>query len=310
MKKIFLAFTVLITIFVLCSCRAKSNVAGDPLDNVSFESIAKANTRKNLLKKYDKIIETTSNINTLSGDEIIWTLYYEKDKNAPGKANAVIDTGEQYRCYYYNGHIFVSHDSDELLPVITFREKYEDVLDTVLKRDNTLNSAFSIISSKERNKDGGYTISFDYKATYNMLEEFSDWGIKSGQQMRITYTLNNDLEIMQYTYKIVEENNKEKDIINVSVNYNAKNDIPQDVIDLADTSDTVSLTLVENYSSGSQYSESYAIPAGSHIELNSNLYTYYIYTDPQMTKEWDYEDDKVTKNMTLYLSSAAPKQAD
>lgn len=296
MKKI---LCVLLTIFVLTSLitSCKSSEEKDILETITFEKIAQVNSITNLLKNYESITERTINRDLENGDEFFWDLSYEKKD---GIINAIVDTGDQYKCFYYNNKIFASYDG-EYLPVVYFRETYSDVVAQTIKRDNLLNTVYHTVESKSLLDDGRYVISFAFNATPEMLNDFENWNVKKGQKMQITYYLKENLEIDHYDYFLFNEKGAKKNIANVYVSYNSGVNFPEEVINLANSKNTCTVTLYENYNLGSQYSESYVVPKGSSLEINSYLYSYNVYEDPEQKKLWNFSNNVINKDTRLYL---------
>lgn len=296
MKKIFCLILVLIlTVSVFTSCGQKEEK--EFIETITFEKIAQVNSVTNLLKKYDRITEKTVNKDLEDGGEFSWNLSYEKSENG---INAIVDTGDQYKCFYYNNKIFACYDG-EYLPVLYFRETYNDIVAETVKRDNILNAIFHTVVSRGTTNDGRYTITFEFKATPDMLNDFETWDVQTGQKMHITYFLKENLEIDHYDYYLFDKNGNKKNIANIYIDYDSKFTFPEDVINLANTKDTCRVTLYENYGLGSQYTETYDVPRGSYLEINSYLYSYNIFTDKEMKKYWNFANNSIEKNTDLYL---------
>lgn len=296
MKKILCILIAVISLASLFSA-CGDEMKGDILETITFEKISQVNSITNLLKNYDSITERTINKNLENDEEFFWDLSYEKKD---GNINAIVDTGDQYKCYYYNNKIFASYEGS-YLPVIYFRETYSDVVANTIKRDNILNTVYHTVSSRKVLDDGRYVITFDFKASPEMLNDFESWKVKNGQKMQIVYFLKDTLEIDHYDYYIFDEKDNKKNIANVYVNYNPGFKLPQEVIDLSNTKETFTVTLYENYGLGSQYSESYDVPKDSALEINSYLYSYNVYQDPEKKMLWDFETNTINKDTKLYL---------
>lgn len=296
MKKvlcIFLAAIVMISLFTACGNTEEKDI----LETITFEKIAQVNSITNLMKKYDSITERTVNKDLENQAEFFWDLSYEKKGDV---INAIVDTGDQYKCFYYNNKIFASYDGI-YLPVIYFRETYNDVVSQTIKKENLLNTVYHTVSSRQILEDGRYVVTFEFKATPDILNDFETWNVKKGQKMQIVYFLKENLEIDHYDYYVFDNEDNKKNIANVYVSYNSGVSFPQEVIDLVNSKDTCKLTLYENYGMGSQYSESYDVPKGSALEINSYLYTYNVFEDPDKKKLWDFENGTVNKDTKLYL---------
>ena len=296
MKKVLcllIAVVLIISLFTACG----KNDEVDFLETITFEKIAQVNSMTNLLKNYDSITERTVNKNMDGEEEFYWDLSYEKKEN---NINAIVDTGEQYKCYYYNGKIFACYEG-EYLPVLYFRETYNDIVEEAISRDNLLNSIYHTVSSREKLKDGKYVVTFEFKVNSDMVSDFEPWGIKAGQIMNIVYFLKENLEIDHYDYYVYDEKNNKVNIANVYFDYNSEFTFPEEVINLVQTKDLCKVTLYENYSFGSQYSETYEVPKGSYLEINSYLYAYNIYANEEMDVLWDFENDAINEDTSLYL---------
>lgn len=297
MKKILcimLAAAVCVSLFVSCGNSNEQEF----IETITYEKIAQVNSITNLLKNYERISERTTNLDMDDGGDFSWELSYEKNGDS---INAIVDTGDQYRCFYYNGKIFASYNN-VYLPVLYFRETYSDIVSETIKRENLLNSVYHTISSREVLNDGRYVITFDFKATPEMLNDFESWNVKTGQKMQLVYYLKENLEIDHYDYYILDGNDKAKKIAAVNFNYDSGFEFPEEVIKLAETKDTCTVTLYENYGLGSQYSESYEVPKGLNLEINSYLYAYNIYTDPELKNLWSFENSIINKDTKLYLN--------
>ena len=296
MKKVLcILIAVIAFASVLSACGDKAD--SEFVETITFEKIAQVNSITNLLKNYDSITERTVNKDLEDDSEFYWDLSYEKKD---GIINAIVDTGDQYKCYYYNNKIFASYDGS-YLPVVYFRETYSDVVAQTVKRDNILNTVYHTVTSRKILDDGRYVITFEFKATPEMLNDFESWKVKKGQKMQISYFLKENLEIDHYDYYIFDEKDNKKNIANVYVSYNSGFKFPKEVIDLANTKDTFEVTLYENYGLGSQYSETYNVPKGSVLEINSYLYSYNVYQDPDKKVLWDFGRNTINKDTKLYL---------
>ena len=296
MKKVLcllIAVVLIISLFTACG----KNDEVDFLETITFEKIAQVNSMTNLLKNYDSITERTVNKNMDGEEEFYWDLSYEKKEN---NINAIVDTGNQYKCYYYNGKIFACYEG-EYLPVLYFRETYNDIVAETISRDNLLNSIYHTVSSREKLKDGRYVVTFEFKVNSDMVSDFEPWGIKEGQIMNIVYFLKENLEIDHYDYYVYDAKGNKVNIANVYFDYNSEFTFPEEVINLVQTKDLCKVTLYENYSFGSQYSEVYEVPKGSYLEINSYLYAYNIYANEEMDVLWDFENDAINEDTSLYL---------
>lgn len=296
MKKIFcLILTVVLIVSLFASCGKTEEK--DILETITFEKIAQVNSITNLMRNYSSITERTVNKEIEDSGEFYWDLSYKKSGE---NINVVVDTGEQYRCYYYEGKIFACYDG-RYLPVLYFRETYSDIVAQTIKRENILNSVYHTVASRSVTDDGRYVITFEFKATPDIINDFETWNVKKGQKMQIVYYLKENLEIDHYDYYIFDKNDNKKNIANVYFNYESKFEFPREVVNLANTKDVCNVTLYENYGLGSQYSESYAVPKGSYLEINNYLISYNIFEDKELKKLWNFSQNAITKDTSLYL---------
>ena len=200
MKKVLcLLIVAVLTVSTLAACSKPEEK--DFIETITFEKIAQVNSITNLLKNYDRITERTVNKNLEGSEEFYWDLSYEKKDES---INAIVNTGDQYKCYYYNGKIFACYDG-EYLPVLYFRETYNDIVMETISRDNLLNSVYHTITHREKLKDGRYVITFEFRANSDMVTDFESWGVKEGQKMQMMYFLKDNLEIDHYDYYVCDE---------------------------------------------------------------------------------------------------------
>lgn len=294
-KVLCLLIAVVLTASVFTACNKPEEK--EFIETITFEKIAQVNSITNLLKNYNRITERTVNKNLEGSDEFYWDLSYEKKDD---NINAIVNTGDQYKCYYYNGKIFACYDGD-YLPVLYFRETYSDIVAETISRDNLLNSVYHTVVAREQLKDGRYVVTFEFRANSDMVSDFESWGVKEGQKMQIKYYLKENLEIDHYDYYVYDEKDNKHNIANVYFDYDSQFTFPEEVISLTETNDLCKVTLYENYGFGSQYSETYEVPKGSYLEINSYLYAYNIYQDKEMQILWDFTENAINEDVNLYL---------
>ena len=293
MKKllcILLSLLLLTGMFV--SCGGNNEEKKEP-EKMTYDQILKINRRQLLAEKYGSVVEYTYNKNTKNGD-VLWLLKYDY---SDGKYNTVVDMGDGYRCYYYNGDIMAQYDN-RYSYIVNFREKYEETLAEVLKRDTILSYNFYTMDSYVETNNG-YVIKFSCKAGPEIAEEFADWDVMVNDEVFITFNLAKNGEIQSYSYYI-NIDGKKTEIVNVRFKYGEKVEFPERITD-ENHLNKHSVTIYENYGSANPYKETYKIPDGFTIDVNSNLYIYDAYKDIAKKHVWSFARDRVVGNMNLYL---------
>ena len=291
-KTLCLVLAVILSMGLLCSCSQKTESQSEE-PQMTYEQILKINRRQVLAEKYGTVTEYTYNKNTKNGDDIVWALRYDY---ADGKYNTIVDMGDGYRCYYYNGDIMAQY-VNRWSYIVNFREEYEETLAQILKRDTILNYNFYENNSYVETQSG-YTIEYSCKAGPDITEEFSDWGVKINDEIYIVFHLAKNGEMQDYSYYI-NINGKKTEIVQVLFKYGEKAEFPSEITNENVKRHTV--TIYENYGSANPYKETFNIPHGFTIDVNSNLYIYDAFKDVSKKQAWIFARDKVTENINLYL---------
>ncbi len=294
MKKILSVILIaVLSVGILCSCGGNNKEENATME-MTYDKILRMNRRQVLAEKYGTVTEYTYNKNTRNGKDVLWALRYDY---ANGKYNTIVDMGEDYRCYYYNGDIMAQY-KNRFSYIVNFREKYQETLSEVLKRDTILSyNYYETDSYVETEK--GYTIEYSCKAGPEIAEEFSDWGVRINDEVFVTFNLAKNGEIQSYSYYI-NIDGKKTEIVQVLFKYGEKVEFPEKITDESHL-EKHQVTIFENYSSANPYKETYNIPHGFTIDVNSNLYIYDAYKDVAKKQVWNFARDKVTNDTNLYL---------
>ncbi len=292
MKKLLcLTLALLLCVGVFTSCGESK--PKEEKQQMTYDQILKINRRQILAEKYGTVTEYTHNKNTKNGD-LIWALKYDY---ANGKYNTIVDMGDSYRCYYYNSDIMAQY-SNRFSYIVNFRKDYQETLSEVLKRDTILSYNFYQMDSYVETGNG-YVIEYSCKAGPEIAEEFVDWDVKINDTVYIKFNLAQNGEIQNYSYYI-DRNGKKTEIVNVLFEYGEKFEFPDKITD-ENHLNKHSVTIFENYGSANPYKETYKIPDGFTIDVNSNLYIYDAYKDVTKKNVWNFARDRVTSDINLYL---------
>mgnify|MGYP003306513490 CR=1 FL=1 len=290
MKKLVCIILAILYIGLLTSCggeKSKENTM-----EMTYDNILKINRRQVLAEKYGTVTEYTHNKNTRNGD-VLWALRYDY---ADGKFNTIVDMGDNYRCYYYNGDIMAQY-TNRFSYIVNFRKDYNETLMETLKRDTILNYNFYQTDSYIET-ESGYVIKYSCKAGPEIADEFSDWDVKVNDEIFITFNLAKNGEIQDYSY-FINIDGKKTEIVNVTFKYGEKIEFPEQITNKNSKKHRV--TIYENYGSANPYKETYNIPDGFTIDVNSNLYIYDAFKDTAKNHVWNFARDKVTADTNLYL---------
>jgi hypothetical protein len=299
MKK--LLSVLLLAILILCSCSNNSESLDDSaMIKINYDLISRRNNRQTLMNKYDFISENVYYYN-LDTKEYVpnWSIDYYKQQN--GNINAQFFFGDEFY-FYYNNNIFLSYSEQEPYFIITFKTNYDKTIKERLKRENTLNYVF-YDQTEGYKTDTGFFASYMFTLTKDVLNDFRYWNVHVGETLKVDYNLNENYEILDYAYYIVNTSpNGEvtyKEIMSSKTVFNKEFTFP-DFIYEADKSEKHTLTIKENYLKSSEITETYQVPHNFRIWGDYNLVKSKIYKDEDMSQKWILEEDRITENLVLY----------
>lgn len=278
--------------FILCGC--SENIAEDNIE-IPFQKIAACNNRSKLLEKYKSISERTASRYAGDTEFSYWVIYYEKNGDS---VNAILDYSADYKCYYYNNQVFADYGDGFYRTVLPFREKYDDIVSGLLARTDTLSYVF-IINSQAEKEEEGYKTSYEFIVNNDILPEFEALGVKSGDRICIEYDLDEEYIIQRCRYYLVKGEQR-RQIARIDITYNRKRDFPTE-ISMTDSVEKVDVKIVENFGTGAEYSETFAVPKGAYIAENETLLKYYLFKDPLYQEYYDTVSEPVEKNTDIFI---------
>ena len=293
MKKVMLLlFSICL---ILCGCSEK--IEESALE-IPFQKIAACNIRTKLFEKHNYISERTA-LRPIGDDTYsYWVLYYEKDNDF---INAIVDSVD-YKCYYYNNQIFADYGDNNLRIVLPYRKKYDSVMSSLLTRTDTLSYVF-ILNSEAKETDYGYEVSYEFIVNNDILPEFEDLGVKVGDRMNVVYEIDKDYIILKSKYRKVVDD-KKIEVARVDITYDERKPFP-DAVKSMDSSEKVEVKIIENFGTGSEYSEKFSVPKDGYISENEVLLKYYLFKDPLYENYFDALIEPVTKNTDIFIIDSA-----
>ncbi len=296
MKKIF--SLLLCMILLLCGCSDSNENQAEKVD-ISFQKIAACNNRTKLLEKYRYISERTASRSDEDDDFSYWVMYFEKNGE---NINAILDYSVDYKCYYYNNEVYTEYGDGNIRKVIQYRENYEKIISGLLARTDTLSYVF-ITNSNAEETENGYAAEFDFIVNNDILSELEGLGVEVGNKVRVKYELDKDLIIKKCKYYRVEEE-KNTEVARIDVTYGEKRNFPDNVKNM-ENGEFVDINIIEDFGTGSQYSETFKVKKNSYISENDVLLTYYLFKDPYYQMSFDTFTEKVDKNTDIFIINSS-----
>lgn len=296
MKKIF--SLLLCMILLLCGCSDSNENQAEKVD-ISFQKIAACNNRTKLLEKYRYISERTASRSDEDDDFSYWVMYFEKNGE---NINAILDYSVDYKCYYYNNEVYTEYGDGNIRKVIQYRENYEKIISGLLARTDTLSYVF-ITNSNAEETENGYAAEFDFIVNNDILSELEGLGVEVGNKVRVKYELDKDLIIKKCKYYRVEEE-KNTEVARIDVTYGEKRNFPDNVKNM-ENGEFVDINIIEDFGTGSQYSETFKVKNNSYISENDVLLTYYLFKDPYYQMSFDTFTEKVDKNTDIFIINSS-----
>ncbi len=299
MKRIFcIGICAVLILALFCSCSSKTQTENDKsiVPDIGKNDIYRVNSRRLLAKNNGSVLEKTSYYFDDKSRNSSWELFYEQNGDS---INAAVLYGNDYKCYYKDGKIFLNDYGDKYYELLYFKDTYEDSVNELLMGNNFLKSVY-ITSHHTEKKDDGYIVTFGFTVTNDTVSEFSDWGIKLNQTMSVVYELKENFEIKNYKYYYLEGSTK-KMLVEVEYFYGEDILYPEDVQKKSSTDDIVKVTVISNYGMDSEYKEEFEVARGTKVYGNQYMLDRVLYADSSMTKYWDYSND-ILEDTVLYLA--------
>jgi len=294
MKKI-LSLVICIAV-ILCGCAKNEHKQINEVD-IPFQKIAACNNRNKLLEKYGYISERTATRAQKNENFAYWIIYYEKSDDA---VNAILDYAVNYKCYYYNGGVYVEYGDGQTRTVLPYREKYENVISNLLSRTDTLSYVFITESFSEKT-DNGYIASYDFIVNSDILPDLEGLGVDTGSKVRVSYELNNDYEIMSCKYYRVEKT-EDVEVAKIDITYGESREFPESVKKKTDENvEYVDVQIIQDFGTAAQYSEIFKVQKGTYISENDVLMQYYLYKDSSYQQMFNSFEEKITENTDIFV---------
>ena len=297
MKKLF--SVLLLSVLFLCSCSSDiPTEVDDNIIDINSDKISRRNNRVVLMDKYTYIQEHTEYFN-LETDENIpnWSIEYNSNDETGACVQFIYGDQKQY---FYNETIYAEFGDDQRI-IIPFKSDFYTEVQKALKRENTLNYVY-YRQHEGYKTDNGYAASYWFTVTSDVLDEFTYWDIHVGDTIKVDYNLNENFEIIDYTYYIVDDPYGTPvftKIMTSTTTFNIPFKFP-DFIYECDNSQRVALTVKENYKLPSEISETFYIPENMRIWGEEALIKSQAYKDDDFENGWDFEDDVVKEDITIY----------
>ena len=280
--------------FILCGCSSKVE---EQTLVIPFQKLASCNNRTRLLEKYNHISERTASRPLGETEFKYWVMYYEKEND---NINAIVDYSEEYKCFYYNNNVYADYGDGFLRTVIPYREEYQTIVSGLLARTDTLSYVFITESRAEQTKDG-YKTAYEFIVNNDILPEFEGLGVNLGDKMCIEYDIDNDYIIKRCRYYLINKTtDKMKQVARIDITYNQKKEFP-DQVGKDTGAEKVNVRVIENFGTGSEYSESFEIAKGSYISENEILLKNYLYKDPMYVDYFDSATEMIDKDIDIFI---------
>ena len=297
MKKI--ASLLMCLMLLLCSCSNSKNNEETIAIEIPFQKVAACNNRAKLLEKYGCITERTASRESENENFGYWTIYYEKDGE---NINAILDYSVNYKCLYYNNEIFTQYGDGITRKVLTYREDYNKIMTNLMARTDTLSYVFIIEDSAEIDTDEeGFIARYEFIVNNDILSELEGLGLEAGDRVQVEYDLDKDYIIKRCRYYKID-NEKRSQIARIDVVYGEKKSFPDEVVFANDENkEFVEITVIENFGTGSQYSETFKVEKGGYIVENERLLRYYLFKDPIYQTEFNAMEESIDKNTDIFI---------
>lgn len=233
--------------------------------------------------------------------DFVYDIYYGRAENIYAAYNileTVYDENKlvDYRLYAYEGAVY-AEDENGICAVLLLSGNYSDFVNAYIDGDFPLDGHRLDQKSSARLDDGATTVTYSSTLTPQTTAKLTAFGLKGGEKILSTYTIEDDDFISAISYAIEDESGT-RTVANRSFSKSATkgNDGFASVASLEKTI-TVNFVFVGEENSG----RNFKVPAGVYVGAYTGENEYAFFKDEACTVSYSYSDEKITEDLTIYV---------
>ena len=295
MKRI---FTFLIFLAVSLSCLASCGGT-----SVSIGMVRSKNNLKTMFLSDINMNSFNETIEYYRDDKIdfVYDIYYGRAENIYAAYNileTVYDENKMvdYRLYAYEGDVY-TEDENGICAVLLLSGNYSNFVNAYIDGTFPLDGQRLDQKSSTRADNGATMVTYSSTLTPQTTAKLAAFGLKGGEKILSTYTIDDDDFISAISYAIEDESGT-RAVANRSFSKSATkgNDDFAPVASFEKTI-TVNFVFVGEENSG----RNFKVPAGVYIGAYTGENEYAFFKDEACTVLYSYADEKITEDMTIYV---------
>ena len=295
MKRI---FTFLVFLAVALSCLTSCGGT-----SVSIGMVRSANDLKTMFLSDIDMNSFHETIEYYHEDKVdfVYSIYYERAENIYAAYNILETVYDEnmlldYQLYAYEGDVY-AEDENGICAILLLSGNYTDFVNAYIEGDFPFDAHRLDQKSSARTDDGATVVTYTSTLTPQTTAELAALGLKGGEKILSTYTIEEDDFISAISYAIEDESGT-RDIAtrHFSKSSDKNNEAFAPVASFEKTI-TVNFVFVGEENSG----RNFKVPAGVYVGAYTGENDCEFFRDEACTVPYSYLDEKITEDMTIYV---------
>lgn len=295
MKRI---FTFLVFLAVALSCLTSCGGT-----SVSIGMVRSANDLKTMFLSDVNMNSFNETIEYYNDDEIdfVYNIYYGRAENIYAAYNVLETVYDEnmlvdYRLYAYEGDVY-TEDENGICAVLLLSGNYSDFVNMYIEGDFPFDGHRLNQRSSTRSDDGATVVTYASTLTPQTTAKLAVFGLKGGETILSTYTIEEDDFISAISYAIEEEGGTRAIASRRFSKSSNKAEGEFAAVSSFEKTLTVNFVFVGDENSG----RNFKVPAGVYVGAYTGENEYAFFKDEACTIPYSYLDEKITEDMTIYV---------
>ena len=287
MKRI---FTFLVILAIALSCLASCGGT-----SVSIGMVRSANDLKTMFLS-DIDMNSFKETITYAADGFTYETYYERAQNIYAAYN-ICETVGDHRLYAYEGSVY-TEDENGICAVLLLSGNYSDFVNAYIDGDFPFDGHRLDQKNSKQLDNGTVMVTYTSTLTPQTSAKLTAFGIKGGETILSTYTIEKDDFISAISYEIEDENG-------IRALANRKFFKSAEKEDLFTSVSSLDATVPVNFIflGAENNGRSFKVPAGVYVGAYIGENAYEFFRDEACTVPYSYLDEKITEELTIYVKA-------
>lgn len=295
MKRI---FTFLVFLAVALSCLTSCGGT-----SVSIGMVRSANDLKTMFLSDIDMNSFHETIGYYHEDKVdfVYSIYYERAENIYAAYNILETVYDEnmlldYQLYAYEGDVY-AEDENGICAILLLSGNYTDFVNAYIEGDFPFDAHRLDQKSSARTDDGATVVTYTSTLTPQTTAELAALGLKGGEKILSTYTIEEDDFISAISYAIEDESGTRDIATRCFSKSSDKNNEAFAPVASFEKTITVNFVFVGEENSG----RNFKVPAGVYVGAYMGENDCEFFRDEACTVPYSYLDEKITEDMTIYV---------